>query len=256
MNLLCALLLSAASAAPVQVLVLGTFHMANPGHDLHNLVVDDVLAPRRQGELAGVTAALARFAPTLVAVEWPRAEVTERYRKYLDQSLPPSRNETVQLGFRLARAAKARVEGIDADGDFPYEPVAAWAGKHGRGAELEGLGKLVESELREEGRVLAERGIGGALRLLNDPARIFQMHSAFYPRTLQYGAGDEQPGVDLLTAWYRRNFRICANLAQQVKPGDRVVVLYGAGHAHLLRQCVREMPDWKLVEAVDYLPGG
>jgi hypothetical protein len=39
-------------ARPVEVMVVGVFHMANPGHDLHNLKVDDVLEPKRQGEIA------------------------------------------------------------------------------------------------------------------------------------------------------------------------------------------------------------
>jgi hypothetical protein len=30
--------------------------------------------------------------------------------------------------------------------------------------------------------------------------------------------------------------------------------VYGSGHAYLLRQCVREMPGFKLIEANDYLP--
>jgi Family of unknown function (DUF5694) len=38
------------------------------------------------------------------------------------------------------------------------------------------------------------------------------------------------------------------------KPGDRIVVFYGAGHAYLLRQCVREVPGFELVEPNTYLP--
>jgi len=51
-----------------------------------------------------------------------------------------------------------------------------------------------------------------------------------------------------------RNFLICANLVEQSKPGDRIVVLYGFGHAFLLRQCVTETPAFKLVEPNAYLP--
>jgi hypothetical protein len=40
---------------------------------------------------------------------------------------------------------------------------------------------------------------------------------------------------------------------QRAKPGDRVVVFYGSGHAFLLRQCVSEMPGYRLIEANDYL---
>src|SRR5580692_7164573 len=114
----------AASQAPVQVMIVGTFHMANPGHDMHNLHADDVLAPGRQTELAAIATALDRFHPTKVAVEWPKGGVEEQYPQYLAGTLPPSRNEVVQLCFRLAKLARAQgAYGIDADGDFPYEPV-------------------------------------------------------------------------------------------------------------------------------------
>jgi hypothetical protein len=35
-----------------EILVLGTYHMANPGHDIHNMQADDVLSPKRQQEIA------------------------------------------------------------------------------------------------------------------------------------------------------------------------------------------------------------
>ena len=37
-----------------EVLVLGVYHMANPGHDIFNMPADDVLAPGRQKEIAEV----------------------------------------------------------------------------------------------------------------------------------------------------------------------------------------------------------
>jgi uncharacterized phosphosugar-binding protein len=57
-----------------------------------------------------------------------------------------------------------------------------------------------------------------------------------------------------LTQWYKRNFLICANLVQRARPGDRAVVFFGSGHSFLLRQCVGEMPGYRLVEANGYLP--
>ena len=242
----------AADPAPVQVVVLGTFHMSNPGHDLHNQVVDDMLAPGRQEQVVAVAAALARFAPTRVVVEWPAEVVAERYPKYLNGTLPPSRNEVVQLGFRLGKATRAVVEGIDVDGEFPYGPVEEWAKTHGRKGELDELGATMERRLAEQQKALA-RGVAAELRLLNQPASIASSH-AFYREMLKYGSGAEQPGVALVSAWYRRNFMICARLAQAAKPGDHIVVLYGAGHAQLLRQCVEEMPGWKLVEPNALLP--
>ena len=63
-----------------------------------------------------------------------------------------------------------------------------------------------------------------------------------------------QPGAELLAAWYKRNFYICAHLLQTAFPGDRVAVFYGYGHLFLLRQCVAETPGFRLIEATAYLP--
>ena len=52
-----------------EVLVLGVYHMANPGRDVFNMQADDVLALKRQGEIAQVIEALKKFHPTKVAIE-------------------------------------------------------------------------------------------------------------------------------------------------------------------------------------------
>ena len=98
----------------------------------------------------------------------------------------------------------------------------------------------------------AEGTIRDALREMNRPESI-AADAAWYGDLLRYGGGDEQPGANLLASWTRRNLEICARLVQTAQPGDRVVVFYGAGHAHLLRQCVREVSGFQLVEANDWL---
>lgn len=239
---------------PVEVMIIGVYHMSNPGHDLHDVKADDVLAPGRQTEIAVMTDALARFRPSKVVAEWPANVVNERYPKYLAGTLPPSRNEVVQLGFRLAKTAKAKgMYGIDADGDFPYEPVKAYAAAHGLSGLLEEQNATVEHSVEEVAGILSDKGVAAALRRINDPEHL-KWDNAFYREMLRVGSDQDQPGADLLTAWYRRNFLICANLLQLAQPGDRIAVFYGAGHAFLLRQCVSETPGFKLVEPNDFLP--
>jgi len=241
-------------APPVEVMIVGVFHMSNPGQDLHNMQVEDVLAPRPQAQIAAVTKALARFHPDKVAVEWPEEAVAGRWPKYLAGTLPPSRNEVVQFGFRLAKTARANsVWGIDVDGDFPYDPVKAWADAHRLAPLLDAQGAALDAFTAREQRLLAERGVAAALRNINDPARLAG-DNAFYRTALRIGADKEQPGADLLTAWYRRNFLICAKLLQLSRPGDRIVVFFGYGHAFLLRQCVQESPGLELIEPNAYLP--
>src|SRR5437660_4350899 len=92
-----------ATARP-EILILGTYHMANPGHDIHNMQVDDVLAPQRQQEIAQLLDVLKRFHPTIIAIEsdsnGPRPQ---QYRDYLAGTYTLGRNEIEQIGFRLAK---------------------------------------------------------------------------------------------------------------------------------------------------------
>ena len=244
----------AAAPAPVEVMIVGGYHMSNPGHDVHDVKADDVLASRRQKEIVAITDALARFRPTKVAVEWPADIVTERYPKYLAGTLAPSHNEVVQLGFRLAQTAHAEgVWGIDADGEFPWDELLAYAKAHGQGGLMEAEDAELVRETAEENDILAHGTISQELRHLNDPAHVLHDHQ-FYRRILRIGSGADQPGATLDADWYKRNFLICANLVQLSRPGDRIVVFYGSGHAFLLRQCVSETPGFRLIEANAYLP--
>ncbi|MDR3389337.1 MAG: DUF5694 domain-containing protein [Rudaea sp.] len=251
---------AARTAGATEVMILGTYHMANPGLDLHNVKSDDVLLPKRQRELEAIAGSLATFKPTLVAVESPAksgaAAKVEKYHEYTEGKLADSRNEVVQVGFRLARQMNLpEVWGIDVQSDFPYDAVKRFAESHGPALQdrLDALDASVERMLDGLNRVLKAGSIGDGLRYMNDPQRIAEGNE-FYRSMLLFGAGIEQPGAALLDAWQARNNAICARLIQLARPADRVVVVYGAGHSYLLRQCVREMPGFKLVEANDYLP--
>ena len=244
---------ASSNEAPARVMLVATYHFANPGQDLHNVKAVDVLTPERQGEIEAVVRALARFEPNRVAVEWPADVVDERYARYREGVLPDSRNEVVQLGFRLARGrGLERVHGVDVPGDFPFEPVVGWAKRHGQTARLDALMAGGAAEVARISDLQQRTSIGGVLRYMNEPAGIARNH-AFYSSVLPMGAEQEQPGAALVSAWYARNLAICARLLQIVKPGDRIAVFYGQGHVYLLRQCVSEQPDVELVDPLTYL---
>lgn len=87
------------------LMVLGSYHMANPGLDSVNLQADDVLSVRRQQEIADVVDRLARFSPTIVAVEGPYRDtvIPANYRKFSSGQYTLGRNEVEQIGFRIAK---------------------------------------------------------------------------------------------------------------------------------------------------------
>lgn len=240
--------------APTQVMIVGTMHFDNPGLDYRNVAVDDVLAPKRQQEIAAITRALSRFSPTAIGVEWRAAAATTAYATYKTGALPASRDETVQLGFALAKLAGIEaVHGLDMPADLPFEPAVAFAEAHGKQFVIDRITAVSDANVAAQEQALKTKGIAATLRLLNDPVAADTVHG-LYRELLTLGAGDDQPGLDVTATWYRRNLGICAKLLQATKPGDRMIVFIGAGHLTLLQQCVRETPGYTLVDARGYLP--
>ena len=240
--------------AATKVLIVGTMHFANPDLDYRNVAVDDVLAPKRQREIAAIVKALSRFSPTAIGVEWRDEAAAVAYAKYKKSALPPSRDESVQLGFALAKAAKIDVVyGLDVPASLPFERAVAFAQAHGQQAIIARVTTVSDQNVAAQDRTLKTKGIAATMRLLNDPAAADRAHG-LYRELLKLGAADDQPGLEVTAAWYRRNLGICAKLLQATRPGDRMVVFIGAGHLTLLQQCVRETPGYKLVDARRYLP--
>jgi len=252
-------------AEPVQVMVLGVPHLDNPGRDLHNATIDPVTTPAKQAELARIAADLARFRPTAIALEKvaadPSTMIDVRFPDYRPEWLLSQPDERVQIGYRLAALAGVdrvyAVDEKDREGQpsyFPYGAVAAWADANGRADDLQALGGaardfLADIERRQRtetlGRLLAEVNAPGA-PMTTDNARM-------YYRFLQFGSGDDLPGAELNGRWYTRNALIFAKLMQVARPGDRIVLMFGAGHAYWLRHFASTTPGYQLVEPTDYL---
>src|SRR5215468_2450346 len=153
------------------VLVLGTFHMANPGHDIFNLQVDDVLTPKRQKEIAETVAALKKFRPTKIAIESdPGGKRVQQYQDYLDGKYTLTRNEIDQLGFRLAKElGHKQIYPIDVEGDFPFDKVQEFAKKKGKQKELDEWMAMVPKLLEHESEVLKNGTIPDLLLFMNRP---------------------------------------------------------------------------------------
>ena len=248
---------------PVQVMVLGTYHMSNPGQDLHNARIDPVTTPEKQAELEAVAEALARFRPTAVAVERIAPDqstlLDPRYPAFTPADLLTNPDERVQVGYRLAhRLGLERVYAIDEqdrEGQpsyFPFEDVQRWAEANGGGERLGAMHGEIAALLADLERRQAVETASQLLVGINAPERI-RWDQGFYARLMTFGAGDHQPGAVLNARWYARNAQIFARLLQVARPGDRIVVVYGSGHNYWLRQMVQTMPGFVLVEPSEYL---
>jgi hypothetical protein len=235
------------------LLVLGTGHLNNPGRDLFNTKVDDVLAERRQKEIAAVVEQLASFKPTHIAVEWAsksQSRLDARYLDYREGRYQLGRAEQDQLGLRLAaKLGLERVYAVDwneeppgTDQDYDW---LSYGESHGQKALL----AAIQDPKRAQGIVpLGSQSIGAWLLQLNGPETLRASHRGYFDWA-RIGDHERQPGANWVGAWYARNLRIFNNLIVLTdRPQDRILVIYGQGHAYLLRQFATESGAFRLVD--------
>lgn len=253
---------AAAQTGDVEVMMLGTYHMNNPGRDVNNLKADDVTTPQRQRELERLADALAEFKPDKIMIEseakGPDFTVAA-YRAFTPALLTRDRDERVQIGYRLARKlGHADVYGIDekpGEGEpdyFPYGRLMAYAQAHDQAGEMAALNKPIADYLKAFEAKQATRSIPELLAEAHEPDMPIAGIDTYY-RFLKFGDGEAQPGAEINAGWYLRNAKIFAKLVNVAEPGDRVLVIFGGGHAYWLRHFAANTPGYKLVEALPYL---
>lgn len=239
------LLRERSAAQRPSLLLIGTAHFDNPGHDVVNEEVDDLSSPRRQAELEALVDRLARFAPTRIAVEWPASDqqgLDEHYRRYRAGEQALGRSETDQIGLRLAaRLDLPRVHAVDWNGYPPGELARydwqVWANQNGQQARL---AAMRDPQRGRMSHALGDDTVSGWLLRQNAPDARAHMHRAYFDYAL-LGEGDTHPGANWLGHWYARNMRIFASLVRLAEtPDDRLLVVYGSGHAYLLDRFVHE----------------
>jgi len=246
----------ALSAAKPHILVLGTFHMANPGRDVLNMQVDDMLAPRRQAEIEQFVAALEKFHPTKIAVEVEPSnkEFAQRYQDYLAGQYSLRADEVEQIGLRMAKQlGQKQLYPINILADFPFEAMQAFVQKHHQEQILNDDMVTTQKQLDAWMKILKEGTVGQTLVAINRDEEVREGQAA-YMVFARFAGGGEYPGPDVLTAWYGRNARIFANLRNIIdSPDDRVLVIYGSGHEFWLQQNVLQSSDLVLERLSDYV---
>jgi hypothetical protein len=238
-----------------EVLVLGVYHMSNPGHDLFNMKADDVLAPGRQAEIAQLIAVLKNFHPTKIAVEGDRgdARILKSYAEYVAGKHELTRNEIEQIGFRLAKELGHKtVYPVDADGDFPFQRIVNLTKATGRSNELDAIQGEIGAMVKAKNAYLASHTVLETLLYMNADEKVAE-DVGFYYREARFGEPGDWAGADLVTEWFRRNMRIYTNVVQLVdSPNERILVIFGAGHLGWLQHDFASNPALRLRRLAEF----
>jgi hypothetical protein len=242
------------------LVILGTYHMGTPGNNVVNPKVNDVTTPERQKQMVELVEKLKRFKPTKIVVELDSEDDTktqEAYDKYLSGHYQLTKNETNQIGFRLAKeSGHKKVYCVDWS-EFWDDPAINYEKYASKDAELDGFLKGVYRKLKEdvdaEFEKLLPLPITDQLIFLNQPDRIEKSQQIYFD-FMRIGRGKEYAGANYVSWWYRRNMVILTNIIRLTdSPNDRILVIYGYGHAKLLTQFAKESGFYNVESPLKYL---
>lgn len=264
----------------IPVMLLGTYHMDNPGLDAANIEADDVLTTARQEQLATLVDHLARWEPDLVVVERPygRAErVNQLYREYKngdreydreeeidpphperDDPTAECRSEVIQVGFRLAdRLNHNRVAPVDWPTTLANDDLAVLKERGFKPPEkLDATGVDPQTLQAEVNERIAEDTVIEALRWLNRDAQLRRFNGANMDELLWMGEGENYGGPQALGTWYERNLRMIHNLWRALDGTEkRVLFLVGASHVSPLRHLLTDVAGVQPVSPLPHLDG-
>lgn len=243
-----------------KILILGTYHMDNPGQDAINIQADDVLAPKRQREINDLLDKLALYKPTKIVIEAPYRSTywTDRYQKYLAGELKLGRNEIEQIGFQLAkRVGLSTLHPIDfpmwMNGLMPNEREEPKVKPTPAPTPAEPRPALPPHLARKE-ELMRTATVTEILRYLNSDPYIRADHAGYMEMLLPNDSIAIYGRTDLITNWYKRNLRMFTNINRVTDfPGDRVLLLVGSGHLKILKDFALDAPYFCLVDAEAYL---
>ncbi len=259
---------SSCPADRATLVILGSFHMEGSTQDLVSRAPADVTTPARQAEMVALVARLARFRPTKVAIESSRTGTywNEQYVAWRKARGALGTNEIEQLGFRLADAMDLAalspvdypmwMDGTTAADRHDPKPVPA-AAAPSESAEAAAFRATIEKQLAIDDAKLAGGTISEYLVYLNAPGRALLNHRWDVLANLAPGAGSSMyETTDYATNWYKRNLRIYTNLVDIAGPGERVVLIIGAGHKYVLDGLAADDPRFCPVPVEELLAGG
>lgn len=240
------------------LLVLAMSHLHNLNLDAIDTENADVLTLERQNQLDEFVRQLATYKPTHIAIERDsreQADVDKIYSDYRTGRYQLTHHEAEQIGFRLARAlGLERLHAVDYRELPPGDPTMynwpEFAERNGQG----GILKSLLSPSRIPFPTLTTQNITAWILDTNRPEIYARLHRMNFD-IVMFGSEKEQPGAAWVsTSWYGRNLRIFRNLVNLTdRPDDRVLVIFGAGHAHLLRQFAQESGAFQLRELADFV---
>lgn len=246
-----------AQQTKAKIMILGSYHMANPGADVFNMQADDVLSPHRQKEMEELVSELLKFKPTKIILEVSSkmdSIYNKGYQSYIDGNHKLTTNEAQQLGFRLAKySGHKKVYCVDETGKFDFDPVMQFAMQNGQGQSVQAMMGTIQNHIAAENKLLLESTLTQYFKHMNRPENQ-EMGLGWYMKLLDIADGKSFPGPSLVTDVYERNLKIMSNIFRVSDSAhDRILVIYGSGHTAFFKSILLGSDRFEWVDVFEYL---
>ena len=251
--------LSSAQTKKKQILLIGTFHFANPGLDVTKINTFNVMSDKSQKELENITTKIKNFGPDKIFVEWNYKEqdrLDKFYAKNTDSLLHKNADERVQIALRSAKKlSHKKLFAIDyRETNFPYDSLM-------KGMKEANQLDLIKKNLEEmaafekdQNEKIGKYSLTELVLNYNTKESNTQNINWYLETANKAGKTDNFVGAYLVSEWYRRNLYMYS-LIQKITESkdDKIMVLLGAGHAAMLREFIAHDPTFEIVELATIL---
>ena len=240
-----------------QVLVVGTFHFNYPGLDeLKTEESDkiDVLKEPKKSEVTELVEYIKKFNPTKIAIEAkPGYGWNDKLKDYKLGKYRDKRGERYQLAMRIA-------DDFDIDTLYTVDTKALSDDLHNQDSLFyKSLTNKINWELEDPYWDAAKTYFDYREKQMK-PTKILNVIRSMNTReghntnfglylTGAFATGEGQGADNFSMWWYNRNARIFSNIVNITESSeDRILVIFGNGHAAILRQFFEASPQYDFIE--------
>lgn len=227
----------------IELLLVGTTHLNMPNNgDVLMPETSDILSPTRQQELDAFVTRCSCFEPTVICLEVATTEqqsLNQRYQKYVTDPLTASEDEREQIGFRLAKLSGLPfVQAVDWNETIDGVSLGDLMDTHP--VEMERIISTQRTLVQDVETAFSTLSISEYYTYINQSEITNLMHRAY----TEIAAVGPTGSSWVESYWNARNQRIYENVKRVAKSNDRIVLLYGLAHVHLLRQFFKQDGDF------------
>ncbi|WP_226679839.1 DUF5694 domain-containing protein [Sutcliffiella horikoshii] len=239
------------------IMILGTDHFEKSAvQDYAKTKDSDIFSHRKQMEIKNLLSSLKEYAPTKIVLEYPlkyQSKLSDEYQEYIDGNFKLSANERHQIGFNLAKElGHTNIFSVDWNEEEGVPDIFGYMQNHETQTTRK-IFKDIEKMVAEANEKSNTTTIREYLLFLNETQHVRNNHQ-LYMDIAMIGENDNPIGANwVANYWYYRNLLIYKNIKSLACENDRLLVIYGVGHVHLLNQLVFEGDSFTIENVRDYL---